>query len=519
MKFPKYVMLAGAAALLTACSSEEPAKGGQQNEGGEGMYFAINLVGGQTRDGETATPRKGENDLNRLQIFILDQDENLYFEKTVELDNINNNNQALFEVTNVTYNEMLNRLESETPMKIMVYANGTGSLSSAEDLLHGTTSNPTWGTSDADNMGFVMSNAAEVLGVLKAPAEDAKGTKEHPWVIAEDIELARLATRFEYSADNKTMAALHDQGLQMSVAGFDVVTFATSTFRLPQFSANGKMPETPDATNHCHFAPTGAFKYRVTESFGSDEYKKYNQYTYNLTSGNKYCYERPNTVSTDFTKFNEVGESFKKVPFAAVKAEFNCTNFAGSGKPSESMKSGKDVYAISGIFIGGFEDFKMLRADGVKEFKVNYKDGATVKFTEADKSVIDQIEKNYNRLLEMTLPSEYEGSTATEADDLKWFLQNIGEGYDVYHAQGGKYYTYYAHLIVNDKDSNDNYWKYGVSRNTSYALSVTTFKFLGNSGDGFPGTGPQKADLSDMALQFSVKVKDWTPNFNNKWDL
>lgn len=515
MKFSKYVMLAGAAALMTACSSEEPANGGQQNAAsGDEMYFAINVIGNQTRaDGAELA---GESDIQRLQIFILDQDENLYFEKTVEAEKIDANGMATFGVTSVTYNEMLGRVNDGTQMKIMVYANGTGSLDNSEDLLHGVTSNPTWKTSD--NVGFVMSNAAEVLTTFKDPG-DSKGTAEDPWVIAEPIELARLATRFEYSNENKDTKALHESGLTMSVTGFDVVTFATTTYRIPQFSADGKMPATLTSTNHCHFEPTAELPYRVTQDVTSDDNRLLRQYNYNLTKDNAYVYERPNTVPTSFTQF-AAKAAYKTVPFAAVKAEFKCTNFAGTGNPSASMAAKKEVYAINGIFIGGFEDFKMLREAGLK-FKINYTETATVKFSQAEKSMIEKIENNYNRLLDMALPTDYnkEGdNAATEADDIAWFKQNLGD-LDIYTTTDGHYYTYYAHLILNDKDASSNYWKYGVSRNTSYALTVNSFKYLGNSGGGRPGDGPTAAELDDAALQFSVTVKPWTLNVGNKWDL
>ena len=521
MKFSKYFMLAGAAALLTACSSEAPLPDTGVNVADEdGMYLAINVVGAQTRADEGATEVEGESTIKKLQVFILDDQENLYFTKTVEARNISGG-QAKFTVTAATYADMQAKVERGAKMSVIVYANGRDNLESADQILHGSTTVQPWGIATDDNgrnpNGFIMSNANEVLQAFNKPGADVDGSSDHPWVITEPIELSRLSTRFEWGADNKaSYTALHESGLTMIIAGFEAETFSKSVYRLSQFSADGSKPETLDKTNHCHYAPTDEFPYRMTDSFSSDAVIRYEDYNYYITKESKYQYKRPNTVSKNYTfKYNK--EDFKKFPYAVVKAEFQCKNFAGTGKESESMKQGKKVYAIDGIFLGGFEDFKALRA-AKKQLKISYteKTGDKDNFSTAEKANIKLIEDNYNRLLAMTLPSENPNATM---DDEKWFQQGLGDKVDVYEPVDGKYYTYYAHLIIHDSGASDVYWKYGVSRNTAYALTVKSFKYLGNSGDGLPGEGPTPADLSDMGLSLTVKVAPWTLNVENNWEL
>ncbi|MDE5888339.1 MAG: Mfa1 family fimbria major subunit [Muribaculaceae bacterium] len=523
MKFSKYFMMAGAAALFASCSSEDPDHNGNYTVEEEGPYIAINVIGAETRAG--AVERDGESKINQLQIFVLDDLENLYFTKTVEAKNITNG-LAKFAVTNATWYDMQAKLERGAKMNIIVYANGKDVLTTSDQILHGTTNIQTWGIATDNNgynsKGFVMSNAKEVLQEFKAPGEDVDGSAAHPWVISEPIELSRLSTRFEWGEANKdSYTALHESGVTMTIAGFDVETYAKSTYRIAQFSADGSRPDAFDKTNHTHYAPTDAFPYRMTDSFGgSDAMTKYENYDYTITPTNKYLYKRPNTVSQNFV-FKHDASDYAKVPCAVVKAEFTCTNFSGTGAPSASMAAGDEIYAIDGIFIGGFKDFKALRAKAGATFKVNYteKSGEKNNFNTAEKANIKLIEDNYNRLLKMSLPSEYD-KNKTEADDMKWFKTNLGEKVDVYEAdENKKYYTYYAALIINDAANTDLYWKYGVSRNTAYALTVNSFKYLGNSGDGFPGEGPTPADLSDMNLTLTVKVNAWTLNLDNNWDL
>ncbi|MDE5808445.1 MAG: fimbria major subunit, partial [Muribaculaceae bacterium] len=401
-------------------------------------------------------------------------------------------------------------------------ANGT-TLQTSDQILHGSTSNPTWGiqteegANKINNLGcFIMSNAEDCTGTFDDPGTN-DGTEAKPWLIKTNIKLARLATRFEYSADNKTSyTALSESGIKMAIAGFDVETYATSTYRVAMFSENGAKPEGAlTLENHGHYAPSDDFPYRVTDSYGApDEFGTYTDYNYVLTPDNKYTYKRPNTVSKNYTFKNDKFD-FEKVPFAVIKAQFECTDFAGTGAPSASMAAGDKVFAINGIFLGGLKDYKALKAAG-KEFKVNY-DNSDNRFSDSDIAKINLVEQNYKRILAMSLPSSYD-NTKTDADDENW-LQKAFDGADVYTPIDGKYYTYYGSLILHEANNADPYWKYGVSRNLSYVLMVKSFKWLGNNGTGHPGEGPEASELSEMAIQLSVQPVKWTANFANKWDL
>ena len=510
-------------AMLGACSSDNPEVVVPDNNGDDtGMYLAVKVIGDQsTRDDQTTVETlAAEERIQKLQIFILDENENLYFTKTCSAGDISGG-LAKFSVTTATYNDMIAKYNRGANMKIIVYANGT-TLKTSDEILHKSTENRTWGIETEDgvnkinNVGcFIMSNAEDCTGQFADPGT-ADGSDAKPWLIKTNIKLARLSTRFEYSTDNKdSYTALHEKGIEMSIAGFDIETYATSTYRVSMFSADGTQPTSIDINNHGHYAPTTAFPYRVTDSYGaSDEFGTYTDYNYVITKDNKYTYKRPNTVSKNYT-FQNNKEDFKKAPFAVIKAKFECKDFAGTGAPSVSMAAGKKVFAINGIFLGGLDDYKALKKAG-KEFQVNY-DNSDNRFSESDIARINLVEQNYNRILEMSLPSSYD-NTKTETDDEKW-LQAAFDGADVYTADNGSYYTYYAQLITHDATSQDPYWKYGVSRNLSYVLMVKSFKWLGNNGTGHPGDGPEASELSEMAIQLSVEPVKWTANFANKWDL
>lgn len=520
MKFSKYFMLAGAAALFAACSSEEPGVNGGNSVEEEGMYLAINVVGADTRAGDAAE-LPDESKINKLQVFILDDQENLYFYKTVEKNAISNG-QAKFTVTAATYADMQAKLERGAKMSVIVYANGKDNLTTSDQILHGSTNQVPWGTDSGDAgknpNGFIMSNAKECLQAFNAPGADVDGSEDHPWVITEPIELSRLTARFEWGSANKdSYVPLHESGMKMTIAGFDVETFVKSVFRISQFSADGLVPASLTKENHCHYEPTATLKYRTTEKVQTDAISRYEDYQYYITKTNKYLYKRPNTVSKTYN-FTYDQKDFNAVPYAVVKVKFECPNFAGTGVESESMKQGKKVYAIDGVFIGGFEDFLALRKAG-KEFKVSFteKSGEKVNFSEAEKNNIKLIVENYNRMLKMTLPSE---NPNTSIKDEKWFQQGLGDKADIYEAdEDGNYYTYYGSLIIHDGTATDPCWKYGISRNTAYALSVNSIKYLGNNGNGEAGEGPTPADMSDMNLTLSVKVAPWTLNLENNWDL
>lgn len=514
-------------AMLGACSSDAPEvitpDGGEDSN----MYLAIQIVGeSSTRDQTTVSTLDTEENIEKLQIFVLDENENLYFTKTCYKDDIDNGT-AKFGVTAATYNDMMERYKAGTQMKVIIYANGT-TLSTSDQILHSSTDDPTWGVSTWEGQNtvgenevgaFIMSNAEDCTGEFLAP-NDGDGTDENPWLIMSNIKLARLATRFEYGTDNKdSYTALHESGITMTISGMDVETYASSTYRVSMFSLDGTAPATFNKTNHGHYKESTEFPYRVTDSYGApDNWNTYTDYKYNnITKTNKYTYKRPNTVSKKYT-FADGKEDYKKVPFAVIRAEFKCTNFAGSGDASASMAAGDKVYAVNGIFVGGIKDYKALKAAG-KKFVVNY-DKSSTRFTDNDKTMIGLVEQNYNRLLEMYLPSETD-ATKTQADDEKWFAEKFAN-IDVYKANNAtdkKYYTYYASLLTHKENTNDKYWKYGVSRNLSYALVVKSFKWLGNNGEGHPGDGPGTSELSEMAIQLSVEVNKWTANFSNKWDL
>lgn len=539
-------------AMLGACSSDAPEVATPDNGEDGNMYLAITLKGTDTRaEGDDAGHRTGtaaENKLNKVQIFIIDENESLYFQATASGDNLTDN-VAKFKVSSVVYNDMLAKQARGAEMQFIVYANGA-TLTSSDAILHGQTSDATWGVQFGDNSagynggGFIMSNAEACEGhfeeVKTTTGADADGSSAKPWLIKSDVKLARLATRFDYApktADGGKYVPAANKNMEFYVVGMDVETYASETYRTAIFSANGQLPKDLTSANHNHYAPTGTLKYRVTDvveagkgdlEFGT--YAGVNDFNYNnLTATNKTIYRRPNTVSTAWNWYPE-GENFylnyTVAPFAVIKVEFKNNSFAGLDWGSVSMAAGEDVYAVNGVFLGGFSDYMKMREEK-KEFKIEYSDADA--FTETEKTRIASLVSAYNNLLKVeTLPSQY-ASNAGKTDeekkqlDIDYFVSQLGEAEEYVaekDAQGNyHYYTYFAHLILHDADNSDLCWKYGVSRNTCYELKVNSFKGMGNNGTGHPGQGPSVTDFSDLYVNLTVEVLKWNLNLENNWDL
>ncbi|MDE5843656.1 MAG: fimbria major subunit, partial [Muribaculaceae bacterium] len=526
-----------ALAMLGACSSDAPEVITPDVSEGDGdMYFAISVVGANANtraegDGAYSGTTQGSADedaISKVQILITDELENLYYTKTATSADIANG-VVTFGVSNALYEDMLAKAERGADMNIVVYANGV-TISTANQLLHGSTNDATWGkigeNHDGYNeAGFIMSNAKECKGAFEKNTANAAGTKADPWLIKANIELARLATRFDYveQHEGKYTPAIN-KDMEYIIQGLDVETFATTTYRIPTFSEDGKMPSPITTDNHCHYTPKGTNTYRVTDvvtAGTTDEVElgKYVDYNYTMTSTKPTKYRRPNTVSTEW-EWDDAKANYRVAPFAVVKVEFINKNFAQTGKASLSQAAGEEVYGANGLFIGGWSDFKELRKNK-KQFVFTYSEES--KFTEQEKTKIRALINDYNELLKRTLPSEYNDGR-TEADDIEYFKNYLNGKYDCFKpvkdADGkAHYYCYYASLIEHDATSIDPCWKYGVSRNVVYKLSVDSFKALGNNGDGVPGDGPSTPDLKEMYIKMSVKVNAWNLNTANHWDL
>lgn len=541
MKKFKYAIGIAAMALFGACSSDAPENVTPTDQTDEGMmYISVKIKGDDlTRafDESTAadaTVVAGESTIKTIQLFIYDKDEDLYLRETVKSleSDANGLYTAYFEIDSQKFQDMLTRKNEE--MKVVLYANASRSLVDTDDMLHGVTDSRTWGIATEEGVnpnGFIMSNAVESKAAFDAPtaadvADETIGTnKQKSWTIRSNVQLSRLATRFEWGSDNlASYEPKVESGISMELVGFDVETHSSSTYRLSTFSEDGVMPETPTLTNHCHYAPTSKFKYRVTEKLNASDavgvYSDYNCNTLTSAADHQYTYMRPNTVSASYNYFtgNDEYKNYQYLPYAVIKAEFKCNKFAGTGKPSVSMAAGEPVYAVGGVFIGGYSDFLNLRSKNAK-FSVKYDETAGL-----DAKEIEDIVKVYNDVLEYKLP--YDDSKAEDAGKNEaWFVkffpgaqkfedQDTNKDDDV-HA----YYTYYASLIIHDGSKDEPQWKYGVTRNISYALTVSTIKLLGSNGEDKVGETPKGTDFTKLFIDVTCEAKKWKLNVENKWNL
>lgn len=539
MKQFRYAAGLAALAMLGACSTEapEPVNGGSEDGG---MFITVNFTGAQgTRDGKQTTVDaiEGDTDIDNMQLVIYDELENVYLcTSSTKIDDATKT--AYFQVEAGSWQDMEAKASRNAQMKIVLYANG-GSLSGQkQDVLHTTRGDATWGIQTREGInatGFVMSNNAECQASFVAHDAAHDGTadnKNKAWAILGEtkIELARLATRFDYGTNNQTSYDLQAQaGITMSIVGYDVETHARDTYCVATFSPNGKIEKNADGTfkTHTHYSADTNNPFRVTSSAISSDLKSYNNHNYTfLNSTNKSTFMRPNTVSTDYT-FLGTKEDYKKLPYTVVKAKFECTNFAGAtetqsaelAKGSISMKNGETVFAVNGVFMGGLSDWKEMKAKGL-----TFKAPAVGTLTPAEQADVKDAVDAYNNSLTHELPSTYD-SSKDDDDDEAW-LVGLLVNPDKYEAdkKTGEYYTYYSALIVHDSTATEvkdgktvpvvsNY--YGVSRNTAYILAVESFKFLGAIGSKHPGDGPEESDFTKLYINLSITVADWAVNNEN----
>lgn len=524
MKKFKYAIGIAAMALFGACSSDAPEIIDNGDEGdGKGMYLAIELDGQSTRGGTVAADEKGssalEDLIDHIQIYVLDKDGNFYFSKKVAKKDITSG-VAKFSVTTNTFNEMSRRAGEN--WQILVYANGTTlPEKSAENLLYGQTSDIVWGKAENKanpeaegynpntGNGFIMSNVSSCVGTLESIGS-ADGTEANPWKIRSNVELSRLATRFDYATTNKASYTVQtDNSVQLSISGMDVETFAGNVHRIAKFSENGRKAETGNTLDKAWvslFAASGDKKYRVTDVYENDptddEFSVYTDYSYSLVSG-KNLYRRPNTISISATP------TFGNTPFVVVKAEISGT------KVAESAAEGEEIYALNGYLIGGVRELYTMKNTEGFVFKITAPEGIT--FTEDEEQEISQVEDNVNRLLQtynFVMKTEGEETVLDIAKNQANIKKNLNTP-EVYSYDNG-YFTYYAAMIIHDDSKGvEDSWKYGVSRNTVYELGVASFRKLGNNGEGHPGEGPSSTDLSDLLMQVSIKVLNWKLNTKN----
>lgn len=537
MKKFKYAIGIAAMALFGACSSDAPEIiDNAVDEGQEGMmYFSINVVGGdQTRGQSTSEAGPREDLIKSLSVVIYDDTETpVVYSDAISYDK--DNSLAIFAVPSREFGDLKTLQANNKPVRVVVIANDVTDYSESKvDVLHEYYSNSTWGVDSYGSYNqigegegyFMMSNAEACRTLLGLDGKDGK-SEANAWKIAASLKLGRMCTRFEYGTDNKVeYPALHESGLKMKVAGFSVKSHASNVYYIPTFSPDGHMPTDHSADTHCHYTKDDDNPYRVTSAFPAATLSTYANHNYSYlanTDNKRYAYVHPNTFGTDFTPETNPSNkesykaNFKKIPYVAVKVQFECTNFAGTGQPSASMTAGDEVYSVGGIFIGGVKDYFMIKNnadENKRKFSVNLSDETAFNTTEKD--VIQKLVAKYNEILEMKAPSE-KNSTLTQGgdEDQTWFKE-LFIGKDVYtKSDDGKYYTYYSQLIINDENADTPQWKYGLSRNTSYALAVKSIKYLGATSGKVPGDGPTDADFSELFISLSITVNSWAPNFSN----
>ncbi|MDE6006224.1 MAG: fimbria major subunit [Muribaculaceae bacterium] len=561
MKKFKYAIGIAAMAMFGACSSDAPEIIDNNPEEGSDakMYLSLNITGSTgTRAQTTAqTETSGvENTIKNLLIQIYDEAENLVLcKKTTDFSD--DKTVAYFEVDYNQYQNvktLFNNTDNDPNKnpRIIVVANSKESYSLSTPVIHDDYTDPTWGIQTGDGINkignspcFIMTNMAECHAIA-APATGHDGTdKEKSWKLTTTaIPIGRMATRFEYGTDNKDSYTLEsNSGMTMEIVGMKIETFGVSTLYIPTFTADGKVPEDFSVANsHVHYSGKEAFPYRATAVKTSDERAEYQSLDYSyLNSANKFTYAHPNTISKAYTLKKSV-DDYKALPNAAIKVKFNCTNFAGTGAVSESMKKGDNVYAVNGVFIGGVKDYiKLKKANKTFAISNSYADGSD-EYTKV-KAVVDL----YNGLNYSLMPSQKDGKTEGGTEDDAWFKKQFPnvDTYAPEYAEGEskattadgahKYYTYYAKFITHFTDPSDvlvqdwmkdksgnilPQWMYGVSRNTSYALAVNSIRFMGATGDKGVGDGPTASDISTLWIDLSITIKPWDVNVSNTaWDL
>ncbi|MDE6444111.1 MAG: fimbria major subunit [Muribaculaceae bacterium] len=479
-------------ALLASCSSDAPSV--IDNAPSNEKYLAINFVqtGGTRADNNALA---GESTIKDLQLIILDSKG---IELVREISTSIDGNKAEFGIKTVVYNMLKEKTAAGEALSIYVYANGIENgirLDNPQQLLSGVANIITWDKSK----GFLMSNAEEVKNTLQpAPTGEDAGQPGNAWVIAGDVKLARLATRFDYknNVENDEYVAGSDKNLTIKVVGMAPVTHATATYRLPQFSATG------GTTGMAPFKTTDR-PYAVTEN-STGILSTFQGHDFSMVPGtNEKVYGRPNTIRKGQTA------AFNNSPYVAVKAEFS------SATLTKSMALGENVYSVNGVFIGGVEDLKAMGGTFNVETKEEYADGSDemVKIQNA----IDMV-NGYLAVADFTKPkAQIEARLKQVIGSAREFkATNVGTAEEPSY----KYYTYYSQLIEHDPNQTDQAFRYNILRNHVYNLGVNSIAFLGYNRDNKPGDADVVDEANDFYISLSVSVADWILNVTNeKLDL
>lgn len=562
MKKFKYAIGIAAMALFGACSSDAPEIIDNTDEGVNDarMYLSLKISGvSGTRGDQTGAQtdkdiNEVENSIKNLLIQIYDYNENLVLSQKTEIFD-DSKTTAYFEIESNKFKDiqnLYNATKDDDPRspRIIVVANTPETYGLGDPVLHDDYNDATWGIASdggvntiSGNPCFMMSNMAECHTIIGPAANHDGSSQDKAWELnANALEIGRMATRFEYGTDNKNSYDLEsDDRMSMTIYGMSIDTHGESSLYIPTFTNNGKLPTDFTSSNHKHYSGDASFPYRATAVVTSSKRAEYGNLNYKfLNKTNKFTYAHPNTISKDYTLLNSV-EDFRALPYAAIRVQFECSNFAGTGSASVSMQKGDNVYAVGGVFIGGVKDFIALKK-ATKTFVVSTDyDEDSNEYT-AIKAVVDR----YNSLNFSLMPSQNDGKEEGGADDDKWFKGQF-TGIDTYApeyeageskettAEGNfKYYTYYAKYITHYPDptssdvkpwmKNDGkmlpQWAYGVSRNTTYALAVKSIKFMGSPKGGSVGDGPKESDFSTLWIDLTITVKDWDLNLSNiDWEL
>lgn len=533
MKLFRYAASLLTLAMLGACSSEEPAPvngGGTTDETGA-MYLSINVKGPETTRA-TKPAEDDEKTIGRIQIIVkngtkewvnktITSDKTLKKQDGTTVKQIDGS-KVVFAVDNVTFDEMKKHANEET-WEILVYVNGANT--SYSGIMTGSTPNKTWGIENAEGDGyntdgFTMSNAEACIGKLQAIGTDGTNdgkTVDEAWQIKANVTLSRLATRFDYvkTGENK-YTLLSDNKVKLSIVGMGVNTFANKTFRIAQFSSDGKVPSGGIA-NATHFKNNDAGSlFRVTDSYDTteddvempDNYADQNLWL--IPDTKETIYARPNTI------YQGTPVSYIKVPYAVVKAKITVD---GADENNSSFGKHEALFAMDGILIGGARDLKALKTAS-KQFAVTYNE--TGLDTDKKKEIDAAITKVVGKVNNYIATHQFKDlDTGTNLDDENAEIVKLldAEQYD-YDTKNKGYFTYYASYIQHSNTATDDAWKYGVSRNTVYQLGVASFGFLGNNGEGEIGDGPAISKIQDLYMNLTVTISDWELNILNKgWNL
>lgn len=364
---------------------------------------------------------------------------------------------------------------------------------------------------------FIMGGTGEItFNDYTAPAETDEnpvGGKANPWNMfsgTNTIEVERVVSKVSATFPEASHASnkyTENQSIPMQLISYAFVNQNTRGFLFGQYVKGGAIDASTNIsqTDYNDITTTEAGNYNFDRSYwllpASDPYYSNlggitQPNTNTVTTSHRINTITNNSIVTDgLAKVNyfypnttyKAKAKYADLTYIAFKFKI-ADDVTSSGEYPTELKTILDagvrpIYSMNGVLIGGYENFKDFTNPPTGN-KLNEND-------------IHQMWKTIDDL----------GLSTPEAKEAK-LKELFGDtGLLEFKPEGGVYYVYYYHPVMDNSAATADYWKYAMRHNTVYNITMGNLLQFGYPLDWDPDDEP--VDNSDKFIQLKVSVKNW----------